>query len=377
MKICIDIRTLIDKQYSGIGIYTLNLLSNLFEIDKTNKYKLFYNSSNYRFIKKYYPNVEYYDFHIPNKIFNLFHFLFQIPKLDKLIGDFDIFFAPNLNFFSFSKNNKAKKIITIHDLSFEFFPDFYSKKSLFWHKMINPKKLLNKFDHIIAVSENTKKDIVNFYKINPDKISVTYLGIDEKQKPKINENKKGNNEREYLLYIGTIEPRKNIEGILQAFEDFCLENNIKNLDLIIAGKDGWNNKYIYEILKNSKIKDHIKILNYVTEKEKTELYKGAKIFLFPSFYEGFGIPIIEAQSFGVPIITSNNSSLSEIVENTAICINPYNTNEIKEAIKNLYFDNSLYKYYQDLSLQNAKKFTWLKTAENTLKIFEQISKDNI
>lgn len=371
MKICIDMRTLIDKQYSGIGIYTLNLLSNLFEIDKNNEYKLFYNSSNFRFIKKYYSNVKYYDFHIPNKIFNLFHFLFKRPKLETLVGDFDLFFAPNLNFFSFSKNNKAQKIITIHDLSFEFFPDFYSNKSLFWHKLINPKKLLNKFDHILAVSENTKKDIVNFYNINPDKISVTYLGVDMGVKELIVGELKSSN---YLLYIGTIEPRKNIEGILQAFEDFCLENNIIDLDLIIAGKNGWNNKYIYKILNNSKIKDKVKILNYVTEDEKINLYKNAKIFIFPSFYEGFGIPIIEAQSFGIPVVTSNNSSLTEIVLNSAICINPYNINEIKEAIKNLYFDQELYKYYKELGIKNSERFTWLNTAIKTLEIFEKLKK---
>ena len=222
MKICIDIRTLIDKQYSGIGIYTLNLISNLFEIDKTNEYKLFYNSSNFRFIKKYYPNVKYYDFHIPNKIFNFLNFVFKRPKLENLIGEFDIFFAPNLNFFSFSKNNKSKKIITIHDLSFEFFPDFYSKKSLLWHKFINPRKLLNKFDHIITVSENTKNDIINFYNIDPEKISVTYLGVDRKNEGKYKEMRKNERSNNYLLYIGTIEPRKNIEGIIQAFEDLCL-----------------------------------------------------------------------------------------------------------------------------------------------------------
>ncbi len=368
MKICIDIRTLIDKKYSGIGIYTLNLLSNLFEIDKTNEYKLFYNSSNFRFIKKYYPNVTYYDFHIPNKIFNLSNLLFKSPKLDNLMSDFDVFFSPNLNFFSFSKNNKAKKIITIHDLSFEFFKEFYSKKSLFWHKLINPKKLLQKFDHIIAVSENTKKDIINFYNINPDKISITHLGVDQKTL----ENKEKNN-KNYLLYIGTIEPRKNIEGIIEAFNDFCIENNIKDLELILAGKNGWNNKYIYKLLEKLKLKNKIKILNYISEDKKIDLYKNAKIFLFPSFYEGFGIPIIEAQSFGIPVITSNNSSLSEITKNTAIHINPYNINEIKEAIKNLYFDEKLYEYYKNKGIENAKIFSWQETAKKTLDIFTKIT----
>lgn len=375
MTICIDIRTLIDKQYSGIGIYTLKLLSNLFEIDKVNKYKLFYNSSNFRFVKKYYPNVDYYDFQIPNKILNLSYFIFKKPDLKKLVGDFDIFFAPNINFFDFSKNNKAKKIITIHDISFKLFPDYYSKKSLLWHNIfVNVDKILNKFDHVIAVSENTKQDLINFYNISPDKISVTYLGVDERVES-CRLRVESFREKEYLLYVGTIESRKNVEGILQAFEELNIDKKIENIDLVLAGKDGWDKKYnnfIHELIGKSCFKDRIKVLNYVNEDQKIELYRNAKIFLFPSFYEGFGIPVIEAQSFGVPVITSNNSSLTEITENSAMHVNPYNINDIKEAIIALNNNESLYNHYKNVGLDNSKRFTWINTAIETLKIFEKI-----
>ncbi len=369
MKICIDIRTLIDKQYSGIGIYTLNLLSNLFEIDKTNEYKLFYNSLNNRFVKKYYPNVTYYDFRISNKIFNLKSFLLHKPEMTKLVGDYDIFFTPNINFLSFSKKDKSKKIITVHDISFKLFPEFFSKKGKMWHKLTKPEKLFKNFDHIITVSNNTKNDLVKYYSIDPNKITVIHLGVnapDNTIQRIIPE--------DYLLYIGTIEPRKNIEGIIKSFEDFCTENNIKNLKLVLAGKDGWNNKYIYKLIDKSPLKENIIVKNYVSQEDKNSLYKYAKIFLFPSFYEGFGIPIIESQSYGVPVITSGNSSMLEVAGDSAVCVNPYNTNEIKEAIKNLYFDKNLYEYYKNKSLENSKKYSWKVTAEETLNLFNKLAK---
>lgn len=372
MKICIDIRTLIDKQYSGVGMYTLKLLSNLFEIDKKNEYKLFYNSAQNRFVKKYYPNVTYYDYKMSNKLFNSSTLLFKYPKIDKLVGDFDIFFAPNINFFAFSKKNKSKKVITIHDISFKLFPEFYSKKGRLWHKLTNPKKLLKNFDHIITVSNNTKNDLIKYYNVDQNKVSAIHLGIDE---PVIDKYyRKRIIEGDYLLYIGTIEPRKNIEGIIKSFEDFCDENKNCSLKLVLAGKNGWNNKYIYRIINHSNFKDKIIIKNYVSEEDKKTLFRDAKIFLFPSFYEGFGLPVIEAQSYGLPVITSANSSMLEISNNSTICVNPYNTNEIKEAIKNLYFDKSLYAYYKNKGLENYKNFTWEKTARETLKLFQELAK---
>lgn len=379
MTICIDIRNLAQKNYSGVGIYTMKLLDNLLKIDKENQYKLFYNSKKFPLIKKYYPNVTYYDFKKSNKLMNLTMLLFGYPKIDKLVDGFDIFFAPNINFFAFSNNKKIKKIITVHDISFSIFKDFYSKKSILWHKMIGIKRILKKFDKIITVSDNTKMDIVKNFGINENKINSIYLGVNNLSSD-FNDLEKNKNIKEeireivktpYLLNINTIEPRKNIEGIISAFSELKKDGKLNNFNLVIAGGGGWNSSYIYEMIESTCFKNNIKVLDYINEDEKEFLYKNAKIFLFPSFYEGFGLPIIEAQKHGIPVITSNNSSLSEISNCNTILINPYNINDIKFAIENLLNDEKLYEKYKKMGIENAKKFTWENCAIKTLEVFNK------
>jgi len=383
VTICIDIRNLAQKQHSGIGVYTMNLINNLLKIDQKNQYKLFYNSKKYQLIKTYYKNVKYYDFHKSNRLLNLTMFLFNYPKINKIIGDCDVFFAPNINFFALDFNNKKiKKIITIHDLSFVFFKKFYSPKSILWHNIfINIKRILNKFDYIITVSENTKNDLIKYFNISENKIATAYLGVEqivsstlkkETLKPQIRKEIL-DVKMPYLLNINTIEPRKNIEGIISAFTLLKEKKEYQNINLIIAGGKGWNSKYIYKILEKNKFKNNIKVFDYINNDEKEYLYNNAKIFLFPSFYEGFGLPIIEAQSRGIPVVTSANSSLSEISGNNVIFINPHNINEILFAIQELLGNKDFYELSKKNGLENSKKFTWEKCARETLKIIERNS----
>lgn len=377
MTICIDIRNLAQKNRSGVGIYTMRLIDNLLEIDKVNQYKFFYNSKKYPLIKKYYPNVAYYDFKKSNKLMNITMLLFNYPKIDKLVNGFDVFFAPNINFFAFSRNKKIKKIITIHDISFHFFKKFYSIKSILWHRFINIKKIIKKFDHIITVSENTKMDLIREFGVNGEKITSIHLGVDNIRNidsKNIRDEIKQIISSKYLLNINTIEPRKNIEGILNTFTELKEEGKIKDVKLVIAGGHGWNSSYIFKMIDENKYNEDIKVLNYITEDEKELLYKNAKIVLFPSFYEGFGLPIVEAQKYGVPVITSSNSSMTEINGCNGILVNPYNINDIKFAINNLISDIDLYKKYSKISIENTNKFTWDTCAKKTLEIFNNADK---
>lgn len=377
MTICIDIRNLAQKNHSGVGVYTMELINNLLEIDKENQYKLFYNSKKYQLIKKYYSNVTYYDLHKSNRLLNLTMFLFNRPKIDRLVGGCDVFFAPNINFFALSfRNKKIKTVITIHDLSFLFFKKFYSPKSLLWHNVfINVRRIINKFDHIIAVSENTKSDIIKYFNINEKKVTAIHLGTNIYDTTY----NKSNIRKEildintpYILNINTLEPRKNVDGIISAFSILKEDNRFKNVTLIIAGARGWNGKSIYKIVAKNKFKNDIKIFDYINNGEKIYLYKNAKLFLFPSFYEGFGFPIIEAQALGIPVITSANSSLSEISNSSTILVNPNNTNEIVFAIKEILSDEILYKLYKELGEKNYKEYQWEETAKKTLDVFRKM-----
>ncbi|MCK5416471.1 glycosyltransferase family 4 protein [Candidatus Parcubacteria bacterium] len=378
-KIGIDARVLMNGNFSGIPEFTLELLENLFKIDSVNEYVLFYNSyfeiSNViNDLANKYHNVAICQSKVPNKIYNYFNQkLFKYPKIDVASG-VDFFYMPNINFASLSQ--KSKKIITVHDLSFLRYPEFFSLRNHCYYKMINVKKFLKNFDKIIAVSENTKDDIVDLCGISEEIIEVIYSGVNEnykiidkcdfklksiKDKYKLADN--------IILYLGTIEPRKNIDGIIQAFDLLMKNIEFKDYQLILAGGSGWKNKEIYKIWKKSKNKDKIKFLGFVPNEDKIYLYNSASLFVYPSFYEGFGFPPLEALTCGIPVVTSNISSLPEILQKTATLINPYNIPELSRAMGLILKNKQTNENAIMISNQVKSVYNWQKTAEKYLKVF--------
>jgi glycosyltransferase involved in cell wall biosynthesis len=384
MKIGIDIRSLTDNQYSGVSECAQGLLKSLFQLDTKNEYKLFYNS--FKDVSANLPeiagaNVEVVHTRYPNKIFNLgMQKILKTPKLDKVLG-VDVFFMPNIGFTSLSEN--VKKVITIHDLSFLRYPEFFSLRRRIWHKMVNTKKLMERTDMIMAVSENTKNDIMELCKIDAKKISVVPLGIGEEYSVEPTEAERAVKEislkekyslpQKFIFSLSTVEPRKNIGGMIKAYELFLKNNPEKgDIEFVIAGGRGWKNKDIYDIYKNSSVKDKIKFIGYVDKSDKKYLYKMAEAFLYVSFYEGFGFPPLEAMASGCPVIASANSSLPEIVGKWALLSDALKINHIAENIK-----VAVKMKYQDKErLIEAKKyalgFSWNEAAKSYLKVFESL-----
>ena len=364
MRIGIDVRCLLEPFPSGVAYYTKNLLSKLFEIDSANEYFLFYNSykkENLNLIEKFkkYPNVHLKGFHYPNKFLNGSINFLHYPNIDKLIGGVDVFFAPNLQFISLS--DKCKKVVTVHDISFDLYPEFLSLRRKLWHKFINPKRFIKQADKVIAVSKNTKKDVVKNYNISKEKIKVIYSGVD------IDKNSVETGRGKYILTISTLEPRKNIESLIQAFIKLRQQEKFKDYQLLIAGPKGWKADNIYKLAEVDK---NIKFLGFVSDQEKAELYKKAEVFVYPSFYEGFGFPPLEALAYQTPVIVSMNSSLPEILNDSAIYINPYDVNELTKALTEVLGNSSLRENLVSLGQEQIKKFDWQKTAEQTLDIFK-------
>jgi len=371
MKIGIDIRCLMESQYSGISEYTYNLLNHLFSIDSANQYFLFYNSNKPVKVPEFdFPNVTIKGYHYPNKIFNLGLRFLKIVQIDKLIGGVDVFLIPNFLFLNLSKS--CKKILIVHDLSFELYPEFFTFKTRLWHKLISPKSLCHQADKIVAISENTKNDIINIYGIASEKISVIYPGVsDAFFQPIAVERvaavkKKYDLPNNYIFYLGNLEPRKNVQAIIAAFEMAA----IPGLNLVIAGGQAWKFKEIYTHWQNSPDKDRIKFLGYVDTADKPALYSSAKAFVYPSIYEGFGLPPIEAMAMGCPVITSANSSLVEAVGQAGLLVNPFNINEIAQTIKQLLADENLQTTLRQEGLKRSQQFNWNKTAQEVLKNME-------
>ena len=373
MKIGIDIRCLMSRYRSGVGEYTYNAVGNILKLDRQNQYFLFYNS----FSKVGnnlpdwgYPNVQFVKYRWPNKLFNLLQF-FGFAKLDKLCGGVDVFWLPNWHFASFSK--KCKLIVTVHDLSHAVHPEFLSLKRRLWHKLLRIKKLFRRADKIIAVSKSTENDLVELFEIDPSKIDQIYSGVNnysEISLTKVNKVKqKFGIKNEFIFSISTLEPRKNIEGIILSYTKLRIENPNLDVDLVIAGGNGWRYEKIYRLREKSEFRKQIKIIGYISSEEKQCLYSCAKLFVYPSFYEGFGIPPLEAMSCKCPVITGINSSLSEIVGSAGILINVWNLSEISFAMKHLLINDGVKKSMTEDARKRVETFSWEESARKTIRSF--------
>ncbi len=380
MKIGADIRVLMDKHYSGISEYTANLLSALLAQDRTSEYKLFYNSYHDlggRLDSWNGPNSQVIGLHYPNKIFNYcLQKVFGYPRLDQILGGVDVFWSPHFNFTSLSGSESGlKKVITVHDLSFLRYPQFFSGRKNFWHKALGVKKIMKEADMIIAVSENTKNDIIELAGIDAAKIRVIYSGNNLVKKAWPEEKAKTCLDKlgvsgPFILYVGNIEPRKNISGLIKAYDE--LRRGGENIDLVLAGAPGWKDAQIYSDWQASPYKDQIKFLGYISQEEKEILYSKAAVFAYPSYYEGFGFPPLEAMTYGAPVVCSNVSSLPEIVAEAAIMINPEKSEELAEAMKMILTDKGLRARLVDSGYERAKIFSWNKTAVEYLALFKEL-----
>lgn len=382
MKILVDIRPLMDKKYSGVAEYTWRLLSALLNIDQANQYFLFCNSLHdisQRLPNFKQPNVKVIITRWPNKIFNYFFLWpFRRPHFDKLTKEkIDIFFMPHLHFVAWSKN--VKSFLTIHDLSFLINKQWFSWRKNIWHKCVNVKTLVKRFNKIIAVSESTAQDLIALTKVESTKISIIYSGLDEsfklidKSDPRLQAvRQKYNLIKPFILFLATIEPRKNVIGLIQAFELLKKKHQFQDLQLVLAGALGWKAKPIIKRLKDSIYKDDIILLNYIPAEVKPCLYNLAQVFAYPSFYEGFGFPPLEAMACGTPVVASANTSLVEIIGQAGILVEPYNPASLALALEQVLTDEQLAKTLITRGLEQVKKFSWEKTAREYLKLFEEM-----
>ncbi len=348
----------VDNQNAGVHFYTKNLIKQLLKIDKKNKYsfihceknEFFKNTENHIIKQHHYPGSE-----------SLRRFII-IPRLIKKLSP-DIVLQPcHIGPFLIPKH--VKRAVTIHDLTPVTYKKFHTPRGIIVHQLFL-KKTLQNADLILTPSKTTASDIRKLY--NPQaSISVTPLGIN---------NPKETNfprpiEEPYILYLGTIEPRKNLETLVDAFMELKIQNQIPH-KLVFAGAIGWKSKKLLEKIKNNK---EIILTGYLQEDEKTTYYKHADMFVYPSIYEGFGLPPLEAMSHGVPIICSTGGSLKEIFSNHALIFEPKDKKRLKEHILSLLNNQELKNKLISNGLSYAKTFTWEDTAKKTLKAFEEIMK---
>jgi len=255
-------------------------------------------------------------------------------------------------------------VVTIHDLAFFYYPNEFLKKDLY--KLKNwTSQSVKKAKSIVAVSKNTKKDILKQYDLPAEKVSVVYNGFEKTDgKPTPSEFAK----KPYILFTGTLQPRKNILLLIRSFADFSKTHT--DYSLIIAGKKGWLYDEIFQEVARLGKGEKIVFTDYISDSELIGLYKNAEFFVMPSLYEGFGVPVLEAMSYGCPVISSFSSSLPEIAGEASLYFDPTNANDLTEKMMMLADNNSLKKDLIDKGKEQIKKFSWRKCAEETLEIIK-------
>ncbi len=357
---------------TGIGVYSYNILKNLSKYDdiRINLYgKTFLCENEKSFYIKidglknlrarihgissnFFPN--------PNFWLNLSEKI--LTPLFISIDDNDLFFAPNY----FPPPNfkiKDKIICTVHDCTFKVYPEYLQEETLNNLNKYLPE-MIYKGEKIICDSNSTKKDLINYFKVDEKRLKVIYLGSE-----KLNFNEKEIKEKPYLLFVSTIEPRKNLKNIIEAFK--ILKEKNYPFHFYIIGKIGWKCEDILREVLESPYKNFIHHLSYVRKEELGNYYKNGFCLLFPSYYEGFGLPILESFQFGCPVITSNKSSLPEVGGDACLYVET-DPKSIFDGIVKLWNDEDLRKELINKGFERVKIFNWEDTTKKTKKIFESI-----
>jgi len=365
MRITINAADLDHPRIDGTRIYIQNLLKNFGLQDKEDRF-LIYHKNNFN------PQLSFPKFENYEIIKKPFPFWWTQTRFawEMLRDAPDILFMP-MHSLPLFRSKKIKTVITIHDLAFKFFPDHFPKKDLRRLNFFTNYAVKNS-DKIIAISNSTKNDLLKIYpKINADKIRVIYHGYDKDlfheniSREKIEKIKKRYmlHVLRYILFVGTIQPRKNIETLLEAFEILRKKQEYKDLGLVIAGSPGWMAENIVEKIK--KTPGAIMTGKFETE-DLPALIAGAEVFVLPSLYEGFGLPVLEAMACGTPVAVADNSSLGEVIGDAGVLFDPYSSEKIAGALMDIFENEKLRNALREKGLERVKKFSWEKCAQETL-----------
>lgn len=372
MKIAVDIQPLLSGNKTGIGFYQTEIMNAISDIDRENEYFLNFfslrNTENKKAKAERLFNglgkvniCEWFSYGIAKKIWYLLPIPYRLFFPEKT--DVNLFFNYYVPPFA-----EGKSVVVIYDTVVNDLPETMGAKTQFALKH-TLKKSIKRAEKIITISEFSKERIMYHYRVPEEKISVVPCGYrsdifhSDYEKTDIEAvKKKYGIEYEYFLYLGTLEPRKNIERLIKARE--LLKKDFEDCPkLVLAGGKGWLYDGIFELVKNMNLENSVIFTGYVEDNDVPLLMSGATAFCFPSLYEGFGMPPLEAMACGVPVIASDISSLPEVVGDAALLVDPLSVDSIAEALKKIAFDKELRSELSKKGLSQCKKFSWKQSAE--------------
>lgn len=368
MKFGIDAKYLLQKR-TGITNYVRGLIDGLSQIDQTNEYILYQNSIEAEEKQSSYPA----NFRIKTiRSLPIVWKQWAVPR-DIEKERLDLFHSPTS---TIPMVRKCPTVVTIFDLFTKINPSWFPAK------VTIPLNILTGYaarhaDLIITISESTKNDIIKYYNVLPEKIKVTYLAKDDVYSPIDDEEalrsirSKYNIKKDFILYVGSLFLFRNIPALLKAFSVLVHEKGV-DVNLVLVGRQFWQQFDLRELIDKLDIQEHVIYLGYAPYNDLPLLYNAAEAFVYPSLYEGFGIPPLEAMACGTPVITSNIASLPEVVGDAGILINPYSIDSLVEGLYRVLIDKDLQKELRRKGIERSKLFTWDKTAQATLEAYKQI-----
>jgi len=311
------------------------------------------------------------EFHYPVKLLNFFWYRLGWPTMDAFFNTrLDLTHSPT----PLICPTKGKAIITVHDLFFMDFPYMANKEARkFFYKNIH--KSLQLSNGVIVVSHCIKKQLLERFEVNKEKIKVIYHGVDPEFSSDISLEEINNFRKSHslssrtLVFVGAMDPRKNLINLIEAFK--IVHSNEPDISLVIAGRRGSDYPALKKSIEKNHLKNRVKILDYLSLRELKRLYRTGTIFVFPSYCEGFGLPLLEAMTSGMPVVASNRTALPEIAGDAALYFDPDQPQEMAASILHLLQDNDLREKLIELGRKRAKEFDWEKTAKSTLSFYQK------
>ena len=268
-----------------------------------------------------------------------------------------------------------RSVITIHDLNFCYYPQFLTAESYrYYNRQI--EWAVRRADHILADSHATKSDLASLLDVPPDKVTVAHLAaapifrpLPETQATQVAA--RHSLEPGYLLFVGTLEPRKNLPGLLQAYR-LLLDAEVTTAPLVLVGGKGWLYDEVFERVEALRLSEQVRFLHGVPDADLPGLYNGARVLAMPSFYEGFGLPALEAMACGTPVVVAERASLPEVVGEAGLLVNPDEPDDVARALARVLTEKPLRARMRELGLAQAAHFTWEETARRTLEVYRRV-----
>lgn len=355
MIIGIHAKSVFKYERTGVEEYAYQLIKHIAMLDEAKKHIFLLYTPQFLKSGLFLPN----NFAV-KKMYSPFFWTNGMFSLKMLLNAPDVLFMPT-NFLPMFY--PKKNVVTIHGLEFEYFPEAYPKDLLRYLKD-NTRRVVGAADKIIAVCQATKNDLIKFYNADPRKITVVHHGVNPQiayhhKYPPIDEN--------YILFIGRLEKKKNLRNIIKAFDVLKEKYKVPH-KLVLVGKPGFGFHEIREEIDGALHKQHIVQTGYISHEEKESFFKFADAFVFPPFYQGFGMPVLEAQLRGVPVIASNIPSVAEVAGDGALLVDPASVEQLAAAIYKVISDKSVKEDLINRGIANTKKYSWFKCAQETLDI---------